>query len=104
MLTCQATQLNVSSVVLGLRAPELADSDKATGHLKAAANFPADKGGERADVSLMSRSGAPGELMRSHRHRLIKKNGFLFRNDKLMLTFLCILQLLPQMLLNTANP
>lgn len=52
-------QLPVVWRVTGLEAPELADSDKATGHLEAVANFPADKGGERADVSLMSPSRAP---------------------------------------------
>ena len=47
-------QLLVVVSVFGLRAAEVADSDDATGHLGAAANVPADKRGERADVSLMS--------------------------------------------------
>lgn len=38
--TCQTMQLPVVWRVTGLEAPELADSDKATGHLEAAANFP----------------------------------------------------------------
>lgn len=79
-LTCQDMQLPVVLSVIGLKAPEVTDSDKTAGHLNVAANFPADKGGksrERADVSLMSPSVcAPGEhiLLRSHRYRLIKTN------------------------------
>lgn len=38
--TCQALQLPVVLNIIVLKAPELADSDKATGHPKAAANFP----------------------------------------------------------------
>lgn len=48
-LTCQAMQLPVVLSIIGLKAPELADSDKATGHPKAAANFPADTGDKRRE-------------------------------------------------------
>lgn len=38
--TCQAMQLPAVLSLKGLKALEVTDSDKATGHLQAAANFP----------------------------------------------------------------
>lgn len=94
-LTCQAMQLPVVFSIIGLKAPELADSDKATGHPKAAANFSADTGDKRQEgrcqlkVTIKS-SWCELLHLRSHRYKqLIQMNGFLFRNDKLTLTFLC---------------
>lgn len=48
-LTCQAMSLPVVLRIIALKAVELADSDKATGHPRAAANFPANEGGKKEE-------------------------------------------------------
>lgn len=74
-----------------VKAPEPADSDKASGHPRPQPIFLQTKeaGDKKVDVSLMTPSSAPCELilLRSHRYKLIKINRFLFRNDKVTLTF-----------------